>query len=406
MISVEEAQELLVSNLPDPRVEQMPFQSSLGYVLAGDLRATRNVPPFLKSSMDGYALIAADVESTPVELKVVGKSRAGGGMPGRIKNGEAMSIMTGAPMPGGADAVQIVEKTQISADGKKVTILEPVEAGANVVEPGFEAKEGEIVIPAGRLIGPAEIAVMATFGHCHVKVYGKPSVALLATGDELVEFHETPRMDQIRNSNAYCLINQLLLLGIQADYLGIARDDRDELRSKILSGLQHDVLIITGGVSMGEYDLVNGIFRELEFKVLFSKVAIRPGKPTVFARKGQTLIFGLPGNPVSALIAFECFVRPALGRMSGMKKAELPRMQGELLSEVRQIPGRTAFLPAWAFWEKEGWKVEPLPWKNSADIIGFARANATFIFPREKDLLRRGDRVELMLLPDFVVRQR
>jgi molybdopterin molybdotransferase len=184
------------------------------------------------------------------------------------------------------------------------------------------------------------------------------------------------------------------------------RDDREELRRAMLLGLERDVLIITGGVSMGEYDLVQDVFRDLDLEILFSKVAIKPGKPTVFARKGEKLIFGLPGNPISALVTFECFVRPVLGRLCGMKGPELPRMRGELLADVKQTPGRTAFLPAWASWEESGWKVEPLQWKSSADIIGFTRANATYVFPKNRDFLHRGEIVELMLLPDFFLRQR
>ncbi len=406
MISWEEALNLVLGNLPAPRIERVPFQSALGCVLAEDLVATRDIPPFFKSMLDGYAIIASDIEKVPVELTVVGSSRAGGGMPGRIKSGEAMSVMTGAPVPEGADAVQGVEQTRLSLDKRKVTVLTPVAAHENIVPPGYESKQGEVVLASGQHVGPAEVAVMATFGYGQVAVYQKPTVAVLATGDELVEYHESPRPDQIRNSNAYCLCSQLQLMGIKADYLGIVRDDKEELRRKILSGLMRDVLIITGGVSMGEYDFVPGVFRDLGLEVLFSKVAIRPGKPTVFARQGSKLVFGLPGNPVSALVTFECFVRPALGRMCGMKNPGLPIMRGELLADAKQTPGRTAFLPAWAFCQESGWKVEPLPWKNSADIIGFARANATFIFPRDLEFLHRGEIVELMLLPDFFARQR
>jgi molybdopterin molybdotransferase len=195
-------------------------------------------------------------------------------------------------------------------------------------------------------------------------------------------------------------------MDIEAEYLGIARDDKEELYRKMHAGLERDVLIITGGVSMGEYDFVQEVFRELGLEILFSKVAIKPGKPTVFARRGDRLVFGLPGNPISALVTFECFVRPALGRLCGMKSPELPRMMGELLADMKQSPGRMAFLPAWVFWEEDGWKVEPLAWKSSADIIGFTQANATFIFPKNRDSLSRGEIVELMLLPDFFVRRR
>jgi molybdopterin molybdotransferase len=406
MISVEEALEILLSNLPERRVEQVPFQEALGRVLAEDLLATCDIPPFDRSSMDGYAVRAADVVNPPVALEVIGESRAGGGIPAKIKAGEAVAIMTGAPVPEGADAVGVIEQCEIENGGQKILVLKPVKAHENIAFRGSEAKAGDVVLAAGHRVGPAEIAVMATFGYSKVKVYGKPRVAIFATGDELVELDQTPQPDQIRNSNAYCLASQLKLMGLEADYLGIVRDDRDDLRRKMLVGLERDVLIITGGVSMGEYDFVRDVFQDLGLEILFSKVAIKPGKPTVFARRGNKLVFGLPGNPISALITFECFVRPALGRICGMTAPELPRMKGELLADMRQSPGRTAFMPAWVTWRDRGWKVEPLLWKSSADIIGFTGANATFIFPKNRDLLRQGEIVEIMLLPDFFVRQK
>ncbi|HTY62273.1 MAG TPA: gephyrin-like molybdotransferase Glp [Acidobacteriota bacterium] len=406
MISVEEALEILLSNLPERKMERVPFQEALGRVLAEELVATCDIPPFNRSSMDGFAVRAVDVKNPPVELDVIGESRAGGGIPPGLKAGEAVAIMTGAPVPEGADAVEVIEQCELVAGGKKIRVLRPVQSKDNIAPQASEAKAGSVAITAGHRVGPAEIAVMATFGYSRVNVYGQPSVAIFATGDELVEVDATPQPDQIRNSNAYCLASQLRLMGLRADYLGIVRDDREELRRAMLAGLERDVLIITGGVSMGEYDFVRDVFQDLELEILFSKVAIKPGKPTVFARKGNKLVFGLPGNPISALITFECFVRPALGRLCGMTAPELPRMKGELQADMRQSPGRTAFMPAWVTWQDDGWKVEPLKWKSSADIIGFTGANATFIFPKNRDLLRRGEIVEIMLLPDFFVRQK
>jgi molybdopterin molybdotransferase len=406
MISVEEALGIVFSNLPERKIEQVPFQSSLSRVLAENLFATCNIPPFNRSAMDGYAVAAADVKDAPIELEIAGESRAGGGMPEILTAGRAMSIMTGAPVPMGADAVQIVEECRLSDDGRRVTILKPVQVQENIALQGSEAAIGEAVLKAGHRIGPAEIAVMATFGYSRVKVWKHPSIAVFATGDELVEIDQEPRPDQIRNSNAYCLTSQLKYMGLESEYLGIVRDNKDELRRKMLEGLERDVLIITGGVSMGEYDYVKDVFEELKLEILFSKVAIKPGKPTVFARKGDTLIFGLPGNPISALVTFECFVRPALGSLCGMAQPELHRMKGELLQDMRQSSGRMAFFPAWVFWDERGLKVEPLRWKSSADIIGFTGANATFIFPRNRDHLERGEIVEVMLLPDFFFRQR
>jgi len=406
MISIEEALELVLAHLPAKRMEEIDFQSSLGRVLAERVIATANIPPFHRSAMDGFALRAEDVGNAPVRLKCVGEIRAGGGLVLRIGPGEAAAIMTGAPVPEGADAVQIVELTERSGDGQYVVIQKPVSLGANIAPMGCEARAGETVLEAGRCVGPAEIAVLATFGASRVKVYARPRVALIATGDELVEVEDTPRPGQIRNSNAYSLSGQLRLMGLEPEYLGIARDEKGELRRLMLDGLQRDVLILTGGVSMGEYDLVKEVFEELGLQILFTRVAMKPGKPTVFARKGGKLVFGLPGNPVSTFVSFENFVRPALGRICGFARPELPRIKGDLLSEMKQKPGRTAFLPAWVEWEEDHWSVEPLPWKGSADIIGFSRSNAAVIFPGSRDCLRRGEIVEAMLLPDFVLRSR
>ncbi len=399
MISIEEALELVLTHLPAKRTEEIDFQSSLGRVLAERVTATTNIPPFHRSAMDGFVLRAEDVRNAPTRLECVGEIRAGGGLDLRIGPGEAAGIMTGAPVPEGADAVQIVELTERSGDGRHVVIQKPVRPGENIAPMGCEARAGETVLEAGRAVGPAEIAVLATFGAARVHVYARPRVALVATGDELVEVEDTPRPGQIRNSNAYSLSGQLRLMGLEPEYLGIARDEKEELRRLILDGLQRDVLILTGGVSMGEYDLVKGVFEELGLQILFTRVAMKPGKPTVFARKGEKLVFGLPGNPVSTFVSFENFVRPALGRICGFERPELQRIKGELLSEMKQKPGRTAFLPAWVEWEEDRWKVEPLPWKGSADIIGFSRGNAAVIFPAGRDCLRRGEIVEAMLLP-------
>ena len=347
---------------------------------------------------------AADTNGAPVKLEVAGEIRAGGGKPEVLRPGHAVSIMTGAPVPDDADAVQIVEHTERSADGRLVTILKSIRLGENIAPLGSEAALGATVIESGRIVGPGELAVMATFGYSTVKVWQRPRVALLSTGDELVEVDETPGFGRIRNSNAYSIGGQLRLMGIEPDYLGIARDDKEDLRVHMAQGLERDVLILTGGVSMGEYDFVKEIFEELDLKIHFEKVAMKPGKPTVFARKGNKLVFGLPGNPVSTFISFENFVRPALGRLCGLARPDLPRFKGTLLREMKQTPGRTAFLPARVRWEVDGWKIDPLRLRGSADIIGFSRANAAVIFPADCSSMPCGGVAEIMLLPDFFQR--
>jgi molybdopterin molybdotransferase len=314
--------------------------------------------------------------------------------------------MTGAPVPAGADAVQIVEQTRRSEDGRTVTIFKAVRTGENIVPLGSEATAGETVLESGRVVGPAEIAVLAGFGQIRVNVWKRPRVGLFATGDELVEVHDSPRPDQIRNSNAHSLGAQLRLLGLKPEYLGIARDEKQDLCKRLTEALERDVVILTGGVSMGEYDFVKDVFQDFNIEILFSRVAMRPGKPTVFARSGGKLIFGLPGNPVSAFVAFENFVRPALGRLCGHRNPDLPRVSGRLMLDMRQAPGRTSFLPAWVALEVSGWKVEPLRWKGSADVISFSRANAVAILPANCSFMAKGETIEALLLPDYFDRSR
>ncbi len=406
MIGIEEARRLVLDRLPLARAENVPFQAALHRVLADDLRASMDIPPFDRAAVDGYALRSADVRNSPALLDIAGEVRAGGDTAVALGKGQAVAIATGAPIPAGADAVQMLEQVQVSAEGTRITVRQPIAAGQNIVPRGFEAAQGKVVLESGRALGPAEIAVLATFGFTRAPVRRRPRVALLVTGDELVEVDETPRAGQIRNSNAYSLTSQLNCLGIEPEYLGIARDDPDDLRRKVLAGLEREVLILSGGASIGPYDLVKSIFQEVGVSILFSRVAIRPGKPTVFGCKGDTLVFGLPGNPVSSFVSFETLVRPALGRMSGLTKPDLARFEGELRATMRQVPGRTAFLPANLSWTGTDWAVAPLPWKGSGDIIGFSRANALVVFPSDRDALVCGERVDALMLPDYFTRRR
>jgi molybdopterin molybdotransferase len=399
MITIEQALDLVLANLPACRAERVPFERALGCVLAEDVAAPHDFPPFDRSAMDGYALRAEDVRAAPVRLELVGEIRAGGGPPGRVLPGQAKAIMTGAPMPEGADAVVTLEQARPSPDRRQVLIAQAVGRGENVRPKGSDALRGATVLEAGRYVGPAEIAVMAVFGRAEAAVWRRPRVAVLCTGDELVEAAQEPAAGQIRNSNAFALRAQLRCLGIEGDYLGIARDDKGEIRTFLQEGLQRDVVIVTGGVSVGEYDLVEDALRDMGLEIVFNKVAVRPGKPTVFARGGDRLVFALPGNPVSSFVTFELLVRPALGRMCGLHAPELPRVRGALARDVRQAPGRTSFLPARASRRGAGWRIEPLEWRGSGDIIGFARGNAALIFPRELDFLPAGGEVEAVLFP-------
>ncbi len=401
MIPVDEALRRILQNLPAPAIETIDFRSAHGRVLAESLTATSDIPPFDKSAVDGYALRTADVTAVPVELRCAGESRAGSGRETELRPGEAVSIMTGAPVPGGADAVQMVEKIHRSADGSRVTILNVVRAGENIIPRGSEASIGKVVLESGRYLGPAEVAILAMFGYDYVNVFRRPSVALASTGDELVEADRVPGPSQIRNSNAHSLAAQLRLLGLEAEYLGIARDDKAEIRHLITEGLRRDVLILTGGVSVGAYDFVEEILLEEGVEVVFSGVAVRPGRPTVFARQGDKLVFGLPGNPISSFVSFELFVRPALERICGFASAGLFRVKGRLSLSVKHKAERTSYIPARLSWNRDGWAIEPLPWRGSSDIIGFSRANSLLILPQDTKSIAAREWVEAVILPDW-----
>jgi molybdopterin molybdotransferase len=404
MIPVDEALGRIFENLPPPVTEKIDSLAAYGRVLAESLAAASEIPPFSKSAVDGYAVRSADMSTVPAELRCVGESRAGAGSRSTLEPCEAIPTMTGAPVPAGADAVQMIEKTRRSADGARVVILKAVHPGENIIPAGSQASAGEVVLETGRYIGPAEAAILAMFGRRELQVFRKPRVALAATGDELVEADQAPGPDQIRNSNVTSLTAQLRPLGLEPEYLGIARDDKARIRRVVLEGLCRDVLILTGGVSVGTYDFVGEILREIGLEVIFSGVAIRPGKPTVFARQADRLVFGLPGNPISTLVSFELFVRPALERICGLASTGLYRVHGRLLFEVKHKADRTSYLPAWISWNDEGWAVRPLLWKGSSDIIGFSRANGLFVLPRETKSIARGGQVEVLLLPDFLQR--
>jgi molybdopterin molybdotransferase len=404
MLDIREAQRLVLDHVPPARSLEVIITEAWDHWLAEDVLADRDIPPFNKSVMDGFALHAEDATNAPITLEVVGETRAGAVPDFRIGHGQAARIMTGAIVPEGADAVQIVEKTESLDAGRRIRILEPVKNGAHIAPVGNEVKRDARVLETGRYIGPAEMAVLATFGRHTIKIWQKPGAAVLTTGDELVPVHETPAEAQIRDSNAYALLAQLKMLGVRADYLGIARDDKNDLRKKIAQGLKYDVLVLTGGVSMGKYDLVEDIFAEFGVQVYFEKVAIKPGKPAVFGRKDGTVVFGLPGNPVSSYVTFEYFVRPAILKWMGAGETGLLTIKAELKNAVRQKPGRTSFLPAWLEYQDDKWFVEVLPWKGSADIVAFSRANAMFIFPKELDTYPAGATVEVLFLDDFFKR--
>ncbi|PYS63628.1 MAG: molybdopterin molybdenumtransferase MoeA, partial [Acidobacteria bacterium] len=316
MIPVANALQIVLDQTTSLPAESVALVDALGRILAEDIVADTDLPPFDRAQMDGYAIRAADVANTPARLRIVGESAAGNGWHHEMKAGEAVRIMTGAPVPAGADAVQQVELTREVDGAGFVEILESVKRGRSIVKQAGEIKVGETVLRAGEEISAAMIATLASFGYAQLKVGRRPRVTVMATGGELVDVDQRPGRDQIRDSNNYTIAAYASLAGAIVERLPLVGDDTEELKRRISKASEaSDVLITSGGVSMGVYDFTKAALKELGAEVFFERVALRPGKPTVFARLGNTLVFGLPGNPVSVAVTFNLFARTALRAM-------------------------------------------------------------------------------------------
>lgn len=397
MIKLHEAFDIVLQHTSCLNAEHVPLLHARGRVLAEDIASDLDMPPFPRSGVDGYAMRAEDLSQLPARLQVVGTIAAGTFPNFTLAPGQAAKIMTGAPVPNGADAVQMIERTQAALSADEIDILAAVASGANITRRGSEAQAGQIVARAGSFISPMMIGLLAAVGKSEVLVYRAPSVGLIATGDELVEIHEQPHGAQIRNSNSYTLFAQVEQLGAQPHMLGIARDQKSQLRALMQRGLQHDLLLLTGGVSMGDLDLVEDIFAELGFEIFFNKVAVKPGKPVVFARAGNTLVFGLPGNPVSASTVFELLVRPAIRKMMGHEVYQNKIVDAHLMQRFVNRSGRENYAPAWTWYEAGGYHVRVLPSQGSGDVASYAASNSYLICPIERTELAAEERVQVML---------
>jgi len=399
MISISDATSLVLQHTTALSVESVNLSEALNRVLAEDIIADCDLPPFDRAQMDGYAVRAADVANTPARLGVVGESAAGSGWHKEMKTGEAVRIMTGAPVPVGADAVQQVELTRES-DGE-VEILERVDVGRSIVRRASEIKAGETVLRAGEEIYAAMIATLASFGYAQVKVGRRPRVAIMATGSELVDVDKQPGRDQIRDSNNYTLAAYAKLAGATVERLPLAVDDTRELKRQIAAAAERsDVLITSGGVSMGVYDFTKAALKELGAQIFFERVSLRPGKPTVFGRLGNTLVFGLPGNPVSVTVTFNLFARTALRAMQGAKEPGLKEETAVLVRDLKGSIERESYLPAVLSTDGNGSLLaEPLKWGGSSDFVSFARATALIDVPAGVKIIDAGSRVKVVRLP-------
>jgi molybdopterin molybdotransferase len=401
MIRVAEAFQIVTAQTRSLEPERVFLADALGRFLAEDIVADSDLPPFDRAQMDGYAVRAADVAVPSARLRIAGESAAGAGWHHEMKTGEAVRIMTGAPVPKGADAVQQVELTREIDGGAVVEILEPVEAGRSIVKQAAEIKAGETVLHAGEDINAAMIATLASFGYAQVKVGRRPRVAVMATGSELVDVNQKPGVDQIRDSNNYTIAAYATLAGATVERWPLAGDDTEELKKQIKqAAATSDVLITSGGVSMGVYDFMKPALKELGAEIFFERVALRPGKPTVFARLGETLIFGLPGNPVSVAATFSLFARTSLRKMQGANQPRLIEETAVLANAVKGSVDRESYLPAILRTDEQGTLLaDPLKWGGSSDFVAFARATALINVPAGVKVIEPGARVKVVRLP-------
>ena len=369
-----------------------------GRVLAEALVADRDFPPFPRSARDGYAVRAADVAQTPAKLKIIGESKAGaapGDAPAQLRSGEAVLIMTGAPAPTGADAVVMVEYT--SRDSNTVDIQKSVVAGENIVPRGSEGRAGDLLLKRGERLDAAGVSVAASVGKASVLVHALPRVAILATGDEIVDVAAAPGPNQIRNSNSYSIAAQVRAAGGLPVLLPVAPDEPVQLRRLIEQGLAADLVLLAGGVSMGKYDLVEQVLSELEAEFFFTGALIQPGRPVVFGRAQEKYFFGLPGNPVSTMVTFELFARPLLEAVGGAKPRKLAFFPVRLKKEIKVRTGLTRFLPGLLTGQFAELEVELAPWQGSGDIAGAACANCYIVVPPDRDRIAAGESVAVWL---------
>jgi molybdopterin molybdotransferase len=436
--------------------EEVLLLQALGRVLAEPVMADRDFPPFARATRDGVALRAQDLADGMMTLRVVGQVRAGDSYDLPVASGEAVEIMTGAAVPAGADAVVMVEYTErkshelnhkkhpfdssfagseslragYGAQGESdnrnivdaddhildiaghqkakpqekrtqtedfVEIQRVVVAGENVVPPGAEARAGQELLPLGTRMGPAQIALAAAAGKASLKVYRKPRVAVLSTGDELVEVAEKPGPSQIRNSNSYSLAALVTESGGEAVQLPIAPDEEGKLTELIQEGLKADMLLLSGGVSMGKFDLVEQALKGLGAQFFFTGALVQPGKPVVFGEAGPVPFFGLPGNPVSVMVTFELFARQMVEALSGAEPSRLKSASARLKSDFKTKTGLTRFLPAMLEGGLYGPEVEVVPWQGSGDMLAAARANCYLVVPPDREKLAKGDMVTVVM---------
>jgi molybdopterin molybdotransferase len=409
-LSFEEARRLIEEHAQQLHArgrELLGLLDATGRVLAEPINADRDFPPFPRATRDGYAVRSADVASLPATLDVVGEVRAGADaeIPA-IQTGQAISIMTGAPVPNGANAVVMVEFT--SPTGNVVEVRKAVAAGENIVPAGAEGKRGAEMLSPGTRLDFAGVAIAAAVGRSRVLVHAKPRVAVLSTGDEIVDIDISPGPNQIRNSNSYSLAAQISAADGEPILLPIASDEVKRLRELLRDGLDSDLLLIAGGVSMGKYDLVEQVLAELKAEFFFTGAQIQPGKPVVFGAvpynapggasvAEQKHFLGLPGNPISTMVCFELFARPLIEALAGMRPHKLAFVHAKLKTAIKTKLGLKRFLPANLSGEFEHSEVALVPWQGSGDLSAVVRSNCYIVVPPDRERIEAGEFVPVLL---------
>ena len=401
MITVAEAIQIVKEQTRSVSLEFVELEDALNRFLAEDVVADSDLPPFDRSQMDGYAVRAADTKEAPVQLYIVGESVAGAGWHNEMLAGQAVRIMTGAPVPKGADTVQQVELTR-ELDAGSVEIQRPADLGKSIVRRASEIRAGETVLRSGEQISAAMMAVLASFGYAQVSVRREPRVAVLATGGELVGVNQKPGADQIRDSNNYSIGAYAALAGAKVKLMPLTGDSPKLLKRQISAAAKNsDVVITSGGVSMGVYDFTKTVLNELGAEIFFERVALRPGKPIVFARlPNGVLVFGLPGNPVSVSVTFNLFARTSLLAMQGAHEPALAEEWAILERTVKGSADRESYLPCHLRTGDGGHLLaQSLKWGGSSDFVAFARANGLIRVPPGVARIEIGSTVRVVRLP-------
>jgi molybdopterin molybdotransferase len=400
MLTFEQARQEIITHVSRahvPGIMELEIHSALGCVLAQDLAADRDYPPFDRATRDGYAVRAAEA-CAGATIRCAGEIKAGDSLVESLAQKTCLQIMTGAAVPQGADAVVMIEYTH--RNGDDVRFQQNATVQQNIVRQGSEATAGQTLLRSGSRLGFAELGLAAQIGATRLRCAKKPRVAILSTGDEIVAVDATPGPFQIRNSNSVSLAAQVRQAGGEPVLLGNATDRVENLAENIQRGLLEDILVLSGGVSMGKYDLVEDVLKTLGVKFYFDAVAIRPGKPAVFAMHDQKPIFGLPGNPLSTMVTFQLFVVPAIDILSGAPARPLPFLKAQLAEPLKEKPGMTHFLPATIGWTGGSAKVRPLAWKGSGDTVTMAQANCYLVIPSDVETLSAGENVNVLLRAD------